>query len=154
MNNIKNMDDSYDNTNIRAPDKIIKERLIPDNKNDYQKQIDYAIQESIKEMCDIQNNNINYETTILNEHKIEKEKRTEKLKDLTLILKKLSVFDKQMTEIYEILKNIIDLYCDQIISVCELDEETYNKIFSSVKSIRNSDKWLEELSKIIIKSSV
>jgi hypothetical protein len=54
-------------------------------------------------------------------------------------------------EIYEIIDPIIESYCNQIIQVCELDDETYNRIFSLLKKIRNNKLVFDTLQNIILK---
>jgi hypothetical protein len=63
---------------------------------------------------------------------------------------KIGKFDKEVREIYEILDPIIELYCKQYIQTCELDIETYDKIFDILKKIRNNQQVLDILKTILL----
>ena len=58
-----------------------------------------------------------------------------------------------MKEIYEIVEPIIYTYCEQNIETWETDEETYEKIFKNLSTIRTDKSALELLKYIIIKTA-
>lgn len=140
-----------DEDNIRPPDEAFNEQLIEDNRDDFEKQVDEAIIISKQEMdqqCDI---NRKYEEQLLKDYASETSRRSELFKDFLFNLKKISNFDKETGEIYNILDPIIDSYCNQCIQTCELDSETHDKIFNILKKIRNNTLVLDTLKTIILK---
>jgi hypothetical protein len=132
--------DSKDNTDnsinieeyIRPPDKVKKERLI------WQ-------EEEFEE--DILQNMVDYEKEIQKYFVEEKMRRKEIFNVLLFKMKKISNYDKEVEEIYNIIEPIIESYCEQVIQYFEVDKVTYERIFNIVSSIR-VDK--EPLKKIIL----
>jgi hypothetical protein len=57
-----------------------------------------------------------------------------------------------MKEIYEIIEPIIDSYCAQYITQCEIDSVTHDRIFKVIGNVRTNKNAIELLKKIIIKS--
>lgn len=116
---------------IRPPDNTIRERLIDygidnynyfDNNQDVELQL--AINESIREQEEY-------------EKKIEKIKyRTQLFKDVLLKIKKISMLDKQILKLYDIIEPIINSYCICKIDIYECDKDMYDIIFSTLKKIR------------------
>ena len=115
--------------NIRRPDNVITEQISQEDISEYEKQLIEATQQSIKELEEQQNEQFNYERKLIQEHTHETKRRVEIFKEFLLRLQKISSFDQEIREIYEIIQPIIDAYCGQIINHYELDEITYNKIF-------------------------
>jgi hypothetical protein len=144
------MDQFQEDNNIRPPDRVVTEQLIEDDSSDFDKQIDEAKYLSIKEMTNLQIINQQYEDQILKDYKDETNKRIELFKDFLLNLNKISKFDKEVREIYDILDPIIDSYCGQYFEFCNLDSETYNKIFNILYKIRNNKFVLDKLKTIIL----
>lgn len=136
---------------IREPDSIIREQLMEDNRSEYDKQIDEAIKLSYKDMIEQEEMSRKYEEQLLNEYNEESNRRREIFRDFLLNLNKISRFDKEVREIYEIIEPIIDSYCSQYIEICELDEKMYDKIFGMLKKIRNNQLAFDRLNTIIIK---
>jgi hypothetical protein len=138
--------------NTRAPDKVIKERLFEDDRSEFEKQTDEALYLSLQELKEQEEINSIYEDDIINTYTIETRKRRELFRDLLFDLNKLTKFDKDIKEIYEIIEPIIDTYCGQFINFCELDEETYDNIFKIVGTVRTNKKNIEALKTILIKN--
>jgi hypothetical protein len=136
---------------IRTPDEVVNDQLIEDIRNDFEKQIDEAIYISGQEIRENQILHKQFEDQILKDYAEETNRRTEMFKDFLFNLNKIGKFDKEVREIYNILDPIIDSYCSQIIQTCELDEETYDKIFIILKKIRNNPVTLSALKKIILR---
>ena len=147
-----NDDDDNDDDDIRSQDKVIKEQLYQDNMSDYEKQIVETIQQSITELEQQQNEQMEYETTLLSEYVNETKRRVDQFKDFLLNIKTVGSFDKEIREIYEIIQPIIDAYCGQYFEVYEFDEITYNKIFDTLSKIRNTHSGIIKLQQIIFKS--
>ena len=140
---------SYSNENIRPPDDVKKERLCPDNRSNFEKEMEEAINCSLHEHEEI---NKNYEDKIMNEYLLETNIRRENFKNILFDLSKLIKYDKDIREIYEIIEPIIDAYCGQYIQKYEIDEITYNRIFKVIGTIRTDKKNIELLKTIFISS--
>lgn len=143
----------YNEDEVRPPDEVVSERLIEDTRSDYEKQIDEAIYQSIKEMENVDKINKEYEEIIIKNYHNEIIERKNKFASLLLDINKLLRFDKDLKEIYEIIEPIIDSYCNQYIEFLELDEITYDKIFKVLGTIRTNKSNIENLKTIIIKSN-
>jgi len=149
MENMSNNEDNEDN--IRLPDEVISEQLLEDDRDEFQKQMDEAMYLSMQETTRQRDINREYEEQLLKDYAAETNRRTEIFKDFLFNLNKVGKFDKEVREIYDILDPIIDSYCGQYIETCELDEETYEKIFNTLKKIRNNQQTLDTLKTIILR---
>jgi hypothetical protein len=144
----------YDNADvIRQPDEVVTERLLEDTRCDFQKQMDEALRLSMQEVINQEKNNQAYEDEIVNNYLKETTERREKFVKLLMDIRKLIKFDKKIKEVYEIIDPIIYTYCEQHIEIWETDEETYEKIFKNLSTIRTDKTAIEILKTIIIKSS-
>ena len=143
------MDNSEDN--IRPPDAVISEQLMEDNRSEFEKQMDEAMYLSMQEMTQQRDINRQYEEQLLKEYTAETSRRNKLFKDFLFNLNKVGKFDKEIREIYEILDPIIESYCGQYIETCELDEASYDKIFNTLKKIRNDESALNTLKTIILR---
>jgi hypothetical protein len=145
----------YDTTNeIRLPDEVISERLVEDTRCDFQKQIDEALRLSMQEVINQEKIYQEYENEIVNNYLKETTERREKFGKLLMDMNKLLRFDTKMKEVYEIIDPIIYTYCEQHIETWETDEETYEKIFKNLLTLRTDKSAIEVLKSIIIKSSI
>lgn len=133
---------------IRPPDKIKREQLCNDLEyvqeeddlqndlqNDFQRQLELALNESV------------------NEYKNEVQKRTKIFEKLLFDLTKLLKMDKEVKFVYDIIEPIIVSYCSKNIETCEIDGNTYERIFHLLSKVR-TDKTAVELLKLIILSSL
>ena len=143
------MSDNEDN--IRPPDAVVSEQLLEDNRSDFEKQLDEAMYLSMQEMTQQHVHNKQFEEQIIQDYTKETNRRKEIFKEFLFHLHKTSKFDKEVGEIYNIIEPIIESYCGQFIETCELDEETYDKIFKILKKIRNNQQSLDTLKTIILK---
>jgi hypothetical protein len=143
--------DNFQEDNIRPPDEVTRETLLEDTRSEFQKQLDEVIYLSIQEMTQQCVINQQYEEQILKDYATETSRRTEIFKDLLFNLIKIGRFDKEIREIHDILDPIIESYCGQYIQNCELDEETYDKIFNTLKKIRINQLALDTLKTIILR---
>ena len=133
---------------IRPPDKIKREKLLQDNRSNFDKQIDEALYQSIKLYeTEIQKYE-EFEKQIIQEQNQEIKKRKDLVKPILFELNRIRKYDIKMNEIYEIIEPIIDSYCGLIIEKCELDKETYFTIFNGLTKTRIN---IDNL-KLIIKS--
>jgi hypothetical protein len=134
----------------RPPDKPIKEQLLPDNIFDYQTQLDQVLLLSLQQE---ENKILEQESTIINNYNNETNKRTELFKSLLFDINKVSRFDNEVKEIYEIIEPIIQSYCFQYIETIELDSITYHKIFKVIKGIRTNKNNIEILKSILLQNN-
>jgi len=148
----KNDNDSNENNDIRAPDIVKKEQLLEDNRSEYDKQMDQAMYLSIQEFKNQEESNQKYEDELIIEHSRIINERKDLFRAFLFDLNKLIRFDKDMKEIYEIIEPIIDYYCAQYITQCEIDPITYDRIFKVIGNIRTNKNNIELLKKIIIRS--
>ena len=142
------MNNSEDN--IRKPDEVVRETLLEDNRDNYQKQIDEAMYLSMQEMNQEREINHEYEEKILKDYADETNRRVNLFKNFMANITKLCKFDNEVREIYNILDPIIDSYCGQFIETCELEQKTYDKIFDILKKIRNDQQAFDTLKTIIL----
>jgi hypothetical protein len=143
------MNNSEDN--IRKPDEVVRETLLEDNRDNYQKQIDEAMYLSMQEMNQEHEINNQYEEQILKDYADETKRRVNLFKNFMANMNKLCKFDIEVREIYNILDPIIESYCGQCIETCELDQQTYDKIFNILKKIRNDQQSFDTLKTIILR---
>lgn len=142
--------DNFQEDNIRQPDDAFKETLLEDTRSDFEKQLDEALQLSMQEINQQLNINKKYEEQLLKDYSIETERRSNIFKNFLFNINKVGKFDNKIEEIYNIIDPIIDSYCGQFIDNCKLDKETYNKIFDTLKQIRNDQQAFDILKTIIL----
>jgi hypothetical protein len=138
------------NDEIRVPDQVINEQLTKDTRSEFQKQMDEAMYISLQEIKACEDSNKKYETDLIQQYVEETNKRKEIFATFLLDMNKLLKFDKEVREIYEIVEPIIESYCNQYFEICDLDEETYKKIFNLLGKIRVNKVGLEILKTIIL----
>uniref|UniRef100_A0A6C0ARD1 Uncharacterized protein n=1 Tax=viral metagenome TaxID=1070528 RepID=A0A6C0ARD1_9ZZZZ len=139
-----------DNT-VRSPDKVFKEQLFADNKSDFEKELNKALRISLEEARTFNDLNKDFEEQLIKKFEKEKIERKEIFTKFLLDLNRIIRLDKDVRDVYEIVEPIIDAYCNQFIEICEFDEETYNKIFKVLSTIRIDKKCMNILQTIIIK---
>lgn len=140
-----------DEPNTRIPDETKNERLLEDNRSQYQKDIDEVLYLSMKEIDDKNNISSNYEKLIIEEYMNETKKRHELLAPILFEIQRISHFDKDIKELYQIIKPILDSYCNRYNDIYEFDELTYKFIFKHIHSLRISKLDLNVLESIFIK---
>lgn len=150
------MDTSFNETNyfeeeIRAPDEIKREQLI-ESRDDYDRELSEALYISMQEVREHEIQNIKFEEEIISKYNSEMAERREKFCDFLLNMNKLCKFDKNIKELYDLIEPIIEAYCCDFIKYFEVDEETHDKIFKTVGTIRVNKNTLEILKTIIIKN--
>ncbi len=143
--------DNFQGDDIRLPDEAVNEQLIEDTRSDFEKQIEEAIYISSQEIRENQRLHKQYEEQILKEYAEETSRRTEMFKDFLFNLYKIGKFDNEVGEIYNILEPIIESYCSQSLQTCELDKLTYDRIFNTLKKIRNCSSYINTLKIFILR---
>lgn len=136
---------------IRAPDEIITDTLLEDNRSDFDKQLEEAMIESMQEMRQQQEIHQQFEEQLLKEFAAETERRKEVFHLFMANVVKLCRYDPEVKDVYDIIEPIVESYCNQRIETCELDEETYDKIFKTLNKIRNNKQGLDLLKTIIVR---
>jgi hypothetical protein len=145
------MDNFQEDDNIRPPDEVVRETLIEDTRSDFEKQMDEAMYLSMQEMKQQREINEQYEEQLLKNYADETKRRINLFKNFMANMTKLCRFDNEVREIYNILDPIIESYCDLYFETCELDGGTYDKIFDTLKKIRNDQQALDTLKTIILR---
>jgi hypothetical protein len=145
-------DTHYFEEEIRPPDEIKREQLVENNRDDYDREIEEALHISMQEVREHEIQNIKFEEEIISKYNSEMAERREKFTDLLLNMNKLCKFDKDIKEMYNFIEPIIEAYCCHYIKYFEIDEETYNKVFKTLGTIRVNKNTLEILKSIIIKN--
>jgi hypothetical protein len=147
------MDSAFNDNedNIRPPDNVVSEQLLEDTRSDFEKQIDEAIYLSYQDIREKEILSRKYEEQILKDFIEESNKRKQIFEKFLFDLNKVGKFDKEVREIYYIIEPIVESYCSQYINKCELDLETYEKIFKLLGKIRTDKTAVEFLKTIILK---
>lgn len=153
------------NDDIREPDDIKKEQLIEDtslslsfnfnvnvneNNNIFDKEIEEAMKLSMQDVNQLQSSNDKYEEDLIKYYYDEKKKRSELFEPLLCKLQRLLKIDNEAKLVYDIIEPIIESYCCQFITTCELDIESYNMIFELLRNIRLDQKSINKLKTIIL----
>ena len=148
-----------DSNNIRPPDSVIKERLIqipylPNNHNNNDNnEADYALKKAIK-LSQTEFHNKEEEETfnaICNDlREQENKERQNKFTTVKTQLKKLILFDKDNVYYYEVILSAVEMYEQGLIQTYKVEQNEYNNIFSTLKSIRLPSSELNELTKLIV----
>jgi hypothetical protein len=146
------LDNDIDEVEIRIPDEVVYEQLleIPDNRSEYDKQIEKAIALSLSQINQQNNIHIEYEKQILDEYNNETIKRNELSRPILFDINRIIKYDKEAGEIYEIIEPILNAYCFQCIDKCYMDKITYDKIFGFLKNVRTDKKNIEFLKSILL----
>ena len=145
------MDNFQEDDNIRPPDEVVRETLLEDTRSDFEKQMDEAMYLSMQEMKQQREINEQYEEQLLKNYADETKRRINLFKNFMANMTKLCKFDNEVREIYNILDPIIESYCGLYFETCELDGGTYDKIFDTLKKIRNDQQALDTLKTIILR---
>ena len=143
-----------DNEDIRPPDDIVSDQLLEDTRSDYEKQIDEAIYLSCQDFREKQDFSKKYEEQLINDYNEETNKRKQAFEKFLFDLNKVGKMDKEVREVYDIVEPIIESYCNQYIHKCELDLESYEKIFKLLGKIRTDKIAIEILKTIILKDEL
>jgi hypothetical protein len=138
-----------DEDDIRAPDKVIKETLMDPELNDYneEKMLEHILQQS---MMEFEKNTAIHEDNVIQFIAQEEKKRLDFFVSIKQKINKILRFDKQNTQIYEEILNIIALYEDQYITIYNCNKEEYTNIFSILNTIRLTKEEIDKMNKLFI----
>ena len=123
---------------IRIPDETRFAQLLEDNRSQYEKDIDDVILLSMKDISIYNTKESDYERLIIEDYINETKKRHELFEPILFEINKVSIFDKEIKEVYQIIKPIMDSYCNRLIDRYEFDELIYIFIFKILNSLRIS----------------
>ena len=146
--------------NIRPPDSVIRERLISNTyidsddeanevndihlfEDEFEKVVQLSLQEYNNQSELSEKNQIEF---LSQEHKI----RVTKFNNVKIIIKKILLYDKQFSEICNMILTVIDLYEGYHIEKFEIEIETYKEIYNFIKSIRLTEEEKQNLLHIFV----
>lgn len=135
-------DDDDEHDEIRVPDKVFYDQLLPDIPED---DMSRALRISMEENNEMIKRQYEYESCVIESYTEEKKRRESQFCDLLFALNKLSNYDPTAHEVYQLLFHIIEHYCEQTIQTITLDELTYNKIFNFLRTVRTNSDHLTSL---------
>ena len=157
-----NPTDNDNDLNIRAPDPVIRERLVDYNNNNNNNNDDDFANYNYNYL-ETNNNDIDRilkesleEFELAEEQKIQEMlaiERSEKAKKYTIIkekLQKIQGHDLSNKDTYQTIISIIELYEADFIESYFLDETSYNNVFKLLRTIRLSKEDLDLLYSLIM----
>ena len=140
-----------DEDDIRAPDKVIKETLVDPNMNECNYNEDEMLEHILQQsMMEFEKKSAIHEDNITQFITEEKEKRLDFFISIKQKINKILKLDKQNTQVYEEILNVIALYEEQYITCYKCNKEEYNKIFCLLNTIRLTKEEIEKINKLFI----
>jgi len=141
-----------ENDDIREPDLVKTETLFEPNLYDYsmyneEEMLEIIMKQSIYEF---ENLKAIDEEKVLVYLATEKTKRREKYVTVKHKINKILKLDRENTEIYETILNIITLYEEEDITVYKIGQEELDKIFNVLNTIRLTKEEIEAINVLII----
>ena len=151
-NNINDFEE--DDLEVRAPDPVIKERLIdPDNNAYYNLEHDFVSTPDADIAIILKQSLLEFE--LAEEQRIkelilaERNKMTKKYNEIKQKLQKVQGHDTTNKELYNTIISIIELYEADVIDRYALDKISYNNVFKLLQSIRLTKEELSLLEELI-----
>ena len=151
-NNINDFEE--DDLEVRAPDPVIKERLIdPDNNAYYNLEHDFVSTPDADIAIILKQSLLEFE--LAEEQRIkelilaERNKMTKKYNEIKQKLQKVQGHDTTNKELYNTIISIIELYEADVIDRYALDKISYNNVFKLLQSIRLTKEELLLLEELI-----
>jgi len=152
------MDLNDKDDDVRAPDPVIRERLVDeynfenynynynhlDLESDLESDLDRILKESLEEF------ELEEEKKVQQMIALERSKIAEKYTNIKRKLLKIRGFDKQDDGVYDTIISIIELYEDNFVDAYELDETSYNRVFGLLKTIRLTKEDQDLLEALIV----
>lgn len=143
-------EDENDDFKLRSPDEITREKLLDYNNHNSDDELNAAINQSITEYNEYIKKMCDEEKKLMEYIKTEKRNRREICEPILFEVKKLSRFDNEIKQVYDILEPILDSYMSQYIDRYEFDKETNNFIFNVLSKLRIKRENMEILKTIIL----
>jgi len=148
------------NDDLRPADNQFADTLLPyngtplDNPNtEYERLLAEAINASLMDLQEQEKQADEYQNVIIQSYQNETIERKKRFQQLLIDIERVSKFDKDLKELYEILEPILESYFSQFIEFCVLDEQSYDRIFKTLKNVRTNLSWVEDLKNIIHKEA-
>jgi hypothetical protein len=148
-------DDDYENDyeDIRVPDEILREKLLDNNSNISEPcddELNQAINLSSEEYRDFLKKMYDNEKELMENIEKDKKKRSEICEPILFELKKLSRFDNNIKNMYDILEPILDGYINLLVDKYDFDIDTHKMIFDILSTLRIKRENIEFLKTIIL----
>lgn len=143
------MEDDNQSDFVRDPDSVVNDQLLDNNMSDFDRELDEAIYASMQETNLSIRKQVEYEQLVLKDFENKKNERINEFKPFLTDLLRMSKFDKECKEIYDIIEPILDAYCNQIIETYNFDTITYERIFKVIGSVRTAKGCIDKLKEII-----
>jgi len=146
-------DDDFDN--IRPPDQVTTDTLCPnlyyfgnDNDNDLS-------DDELNKMIEF--SKLEFDLLVAEEEqklikiiKAEANERLQKFESIKQKIKKLAIYDKSKTNIYDNILSIVELYENGFVTSYTLTKEEYTQIFAILNSVRITDSEMESLRTLFV----
>ena len=142
-----NDNDNNNNNDVRLPDEVKSERLIFNYDNNYDKELEEALYQSIQLYENETHKYEELEQKIIIQHSEEIQKRRDILKPILFELNRIKNYDNKICKILEIIEPILDLYCGLVIEKYVMDNIKYNYVFNGLKKIRINIEILKSIIK-------
>jgi hypothetical protein len=114
--------DDNNNENIRLPDEVKRETLLYDYNNNYDKELEDALYQSIQLYENEMQKNEEFEQKLIILHSEEIKNRREIFKPILFELNRIKNYDNKICKILEIIEPILDLYCRLVIEKYIMDD--------------------------------
>jgi hypothetical protein len=119
--------------NIRPPDNPRSETLLPNTRDDFDKQLEEALYQSLQLYQNEVQKYKEFEQTI---HQEEIDNRKKLVKPILFELNKLRKYETTLNTIYEIIHPILEVYCNVECEKYTLDKQTYHTIINGLSRTR------------------
>jgi hypothetical protein len=161
-NNYNYNTEESDNSNedIRPPDEVYTDRLIPDtyadgNSNNYDDDLNEAIYNSLKSYKELTDKcEIDTEKKLFELFETEKLHRKRELEPILQKMKKLIKYDVEANDVYIIIDPIMDAYMHLHIDYIAIDYALYERIFDFLNKIRLTNNEKDIFERIIRRDNV
>ena len=142
-----NDNDNNNNNDVRLPDEVKSERLIFNYDNNYDKELEEALYQSIQLYENETHKYEELEQKIIIQHSEEIQKRRDILKPILFELNRIKNYDNKICKILEIIEPILYSYCEFVIEKYVMDDIKYNYVFNGLKKIRINIDFLKSIIK-------
>lgn len=136
------------NNTVRPPDNIVADQLVDasDPQMRYEMELFEAMHQSQQEFLSEQ---MTFQENVIASYNAIYQSREKVFETLLAQLKKVGKRDKDIQFVYDLVEPVIEAYCAQFIETFELDNETHDKVFRLLKSVRVDKGAIEALGRIL-----
>ncbi len=139
-----------DNEEVRPPDVVVRERLQEDTRSQFEKDLEFALSESMEDMQMYEEQMMKFEQDAMRQFEEKKEKREKEVQPIIFLLLRLAQVDNKSRQLLNILEPILVSYQNCAIDNYMFDQITYNYIVTSFKLIRLTEDQKNFLGSIIL----